>query len=103
MHTPECKPRTHPISDLCFRASRYSLSPVVCIVPLVTLDLAQRVRKSGRGSSRPGLVKADEPKAGSAKSAPDLQRCSGRLPPGSGRSSNGYRVDEPQLYERLFH
>ena len=69
MHAPKCKPRTHLISDFCFRASRFLLFLVVGIVPLAAMDFSVKASEKA-GGDRPGQasVKADEPEAGSAES-----------------------------------
>ena len=77
MHAPKCKPRSDQIdqiSDLCLRGrarSGYSHYFESSIVPLASMDLSVKASEKA-GGDRPGQasVKADEPEAGSAKSAP---------------------------------
>jgi polysaccharide export outer membrane protein len=101
MHTPKCKPRTHRISDLCLRlrASRLLLFLIVSIVPLAAMDLGVKASEKA-GGDRPGQasVKADEPEARSAESAPrapDDALGDYRLAPGDRLTLAVF--DQPQL------
>jgi polysaccharide biosynthesis/export protein len=103
MHAPKRKP--DQISDFCLRASRLlTLFLVVSIVPLVTMDFSVKASEKA-GGDRPGQasVKADEPEAGSAESAPgtpDDALGDYRLAPGDRLTLAVF--DEPQLSGDFF-
>ena len=105
MHAPKCKRRSDRISDLCLRTSRlFTLFLVVSIVPLVTMDFSVKASEEA-GGDRPGQasVKADEPEAGSAESAPgapDDALGDYRLAPGDRLTIAVF--DEPQLSGDFF-
>src|SRR6516164_8873405 len=103
MHAPKRKP--DQISDFCLRASRlFTLFLVVSIVPLLTMDFSGKAsEKAGADPSLQASVKADEPEAGSAESAPGAPND----PLGDYRLAPGDRLtiavfDEPQLSGEFF-
>ena len=99
MHAPKCERHSDQISDLCLRASRlFTLFLVVSIVPLVKMDFSAKASEEA-GGDRAGQasVKADEPEAGLAESAPAPDNA-----PGNYRLALGDRLTidvfgEPQL------
>ena len=104
MHAPKCKRRSDRISDLCLSASQFLLVFVVSIVPLAAMDLSVKASEKA-GGDRPGQasVKADEPEAGSAESAPrapDDALGNYHLAPGDRLTIAVF--DEPQLSGDFF-
>jgi polysaccharide export outer membrane protein len=104
MDAPKCKPHSDQISDLCLRASRlFTLFLVVSIVPLVKMDFSAKASEEA-GRDRPGQasLKADEPEAGSAESAPapDNALSDYALAPGDRLTIAVF--DEPQLSGDFF-
>ena len=105
MHATKCKPRSDRISDLCLRASRlFTLFLVVSIVPLVTMDFSAKASEKA-GGDRPGQgsIKAYEPEANSAESAPgtrDEALGDYRLAPGDRLTIAVF--DEPKLSGDFF-
>jgi polysaccharide export outer membrane protein len=103
MHAP--KPRTHRISDLYLhlRASRFLLFLVVSIAPLAAMDFSVKASEKDRDCPGPASVRADEPEAGWAKSAPaapDNALGDYRLAPGDRLTIAVF--DEPQLSGDFF-
>ena len=105
MHATKCKPRSDRISALCLRASRlFTLFLVVSIVPLVTMDFSAKASEKA-GGDRPGQdsIKAYEPHANSAESAPgtrDEALGDYRLAPGDRLTIAVF--DEPKLSGDFF-